>query len=600
MRGPRRPLGRRRGALGALLATALATPLLLTTPAASAPPAPVDDGTTHAAALPALPGITGAGPGPTGPVGPVRDAAGLADHRPDSAAEIARQVRGEHLAERLVDRATGEGAMRHLEELQRIAEKHDGNRAAGTAGYDAAARYVGELLDEAGYEVTYQEFVFSYREALTERLAVRTPEDRDIDVRAMSYTASSPEGGTTAELTEVRAGGAGEPAGPRRTGITGITEDVAAAGGAGCAAGDFGPEAEGRIALIERGLCTFAEKQANAADAGAVGVLIYDNEDSAGPLGGTLGDPAAGRLPTGGISRADGRALSEALDAGETVTVDLELRELAEDRTTLNVIAETPGGDPDTVVMAGAHLDSVLDGSGMNDNASGTAGVLETALRFAESARVDSREPDHGNTVRFAFWGAEEFGLLGAEHYVAGLDQAERDRIDLYLNFDMIASPNYGLFVYDGDGSEGISAPGPDGSAQIERAITAFLDDRGAQPRPTVFNGRSDYGPFIDAGIPAGGTFTGAEGVKTEEQAELWGGEAGAPYDPCYHRACDDLDNISPEALDINTRVIAHLVGGYAWDTGSLSETVPEARPARSATVDQGGPHTWAAHRLDR
>lgn len=594
MRGPRRPLGRGRGTLGALLATALAAPLLLTTPAASAPPAPVDDEVTDAAGFPTLPS-SAAGPG--GPVGPVRDEAGLADHLPDSATEIAQRVRGAHLAARLVERTTGEGAMRHLEELQRIAEKHDGNRAAGTAGYDAAARYVGELLDEAGYEVTYQEFDFSYREALTERLSVRTPTDRDIEVRAMSYTASSPEGGTTAELTEVRAGAAGAPAAERRTGIT---EDVAAAGGAGCAASDFGPEVEGRIALIERGLCTFAEKQANAADAGAVGVLIYDNEDGTGPLGGTLGDPAAGRLPTGGISRADGRALSEALDAGETVTVDMELRELAEDRRTLNVIAETPGGDPDTVVMAGAHLDSVLDGSGMNDNGSGTAGVLETALRFAEATRVDSREPEHGNTVRFAFWGAEELGLLGAEHYVAELTQPERDRIDLYLNFDMIASPNYGLFVYDGDGSEGISAPGPEGSAQIEHAITAFLDDRGEQPRPTAFNGRSDYGPFIDAGIPAGGTFTGAEGVKTAEQAELWGGEVGAPYDPCYHRACDDLDNISAEALDVNTRVIAHLVGGYAWDTGSLSETVPEPRAGRATSVDQGGPHHPATHRLDR
>nr|WP_227870092.1 M28 family metallopeptidase [Streptomyces otsuchiensis] len=512
----------------------------------------------------------------------------------------------------MVERTTGADAMRHLEEFQRIADKHDGNRASGTDGYDASATYVGELLEEAGYEVTYQEMDFSYREAVTERLSQRTPEDRDIAVRAMSYTANSPEGGVTAELAEVRAGGAEHTGTGTDTDSTDATataigttvtettvrEDVAAAEGAGCAPGDFDDRVEGRIALIERGMCTFAEKQANAAEAGAIGVLIYNNEE--GPLGGTLGGADTGRVPTGGISRADGVAMSESLAAGETVTVDMELRELAEDRRTVNVIAETPGGDAENVVMAGAHLDSVLEGPGINDNGSGAAGVLETALRFAETARIDSRVTDHRNTVRFAFWGAEELGLLGAEHYVGELDQAERDRIGLYLNFDMIASPNYGLFVYDGDGSEGLSAPGPDGSAQIEHAINTFLRDRDEEPRPTSFNGRSDYGPFIAAGIPAGGTFTGAEGLKTEAQAELWGGEAGEPYDPCYHAACDDLDNVDPTALDINVRVIAHLVGGYAWDTGSLTEPVPESRPVKPETADSGGPSERATHRIDR
>ncbi|WP_258038802.1 M28 family metallopeptidase [Streptomyces sp. SM12] len=598
MRGPRRPHGRRHGALAALLATALATPLLLTSPAASAEPTP-------AAAHTPLPRPDTAtdvpGPAAHAPRPPTfgHGADTLDIPRLDPGAGYGHPLRGARLAERMVERTTGADAMRHLEEFQRIADKHDGNRASGTDGYDASATYVGELLEEAGYDVTYQEMDFSYREAVTERLSQRTPEDRDIAVRAMSYTANSPEGGVTAELAEVRAGGAEHTGTGTGTGTeTTVREDVAAAEGAGCAPGDFDDRVEGRIALIERGMCTFAEKQANAAEAGAIGVLIYNNEE--GPLGGTLGGADTGRVPTGGISRADGVAMSESLAAGETVTVDMELRELAEDRRTVNVIAETPGGDAENVVMAGAHLDSVLEGPGINDNGSGAAGVLETALRFAETARIDSRVTDHRNTVRFAFWGAEELGLLGAEHYVGELDQAERDRIGLYLNFDMIASPNYGLFVYDGDGSEGLSAPGPEGSAQIEHAINTFLRDRDEEPRPTSFNGRSDYGPFIAAGIPAGGTFTGAEGLKTEAQAELWGGEAGEPYDPCYHAACDDLDNVDPAALDINVRVIAHLVGGYAWDTGSLTEPVPESRPVKPETADSGGPSERATHRIDR
>ncbi len=230
------------------------------------------------------------------------------------------------------------------------------------------------------------------------------------------------------------------------------------------------------------------------------------------------------------------------------MTLLLELTELAEERTTVNVIAETRGGDPDRVVMAGAHLDSVAEGPGINDNGSGSAGVLETALRLAEAA-PEGRPP---NRVRFALWSAEESGLLGSKHYVNGLSPDEREDIAVYLNFDMIASPNHGHFVYEGDPA-------------VTEEITDFLRGRGERTAPTPFDGRSDYSPFVTAGIPAGGTFTGAEGVKSEEQARWWGGTAGDAHDPCYHTACDDLGNIGRTALDTQVKVIAHTVGTYAW-----------------------------------
>jgi Zn-dependent M28 family amino/carboxypeptidase len=199
------------------------------------------------------------------------------------------------------------------------------------------------------------------------------------------------------------------------------------------------------------------------------------------------------------------------------------------------------------------------------------------------------------NLVRFAWWGAEEEGLLGSEHYIATLPQAEQDRIALYLNFDMVGSPNYFYGVYDGDDSSGTAPPDfiPPGSAQIEDVFEKFYADRGLPSEDTEFSGRSDYGPFIAVGIPAGGLFTGAEGVKTAAQQALYGGVAGAAYDPCYHQPCDSftpvadgadaelyaqLDaeydlrgNVNAEALDVNADAIATAVITFAHDTSTVN-----------------------------
>lgn len=469
---------------------------------------------------------------------------------------------GDRLARLLVRDTDAGGALRHLAAFQRLAELGGGTRAAGTPGHLASARYAGALLEQAGYDVTYQSFPFLFREPVTESLTQLTPEERDISVSLLSYTANTPAGGIEAVVREVP------------------TDEE---NGTGCTPEDFeSQDYTGRIALIKRGECTFAEKQAHAADAGAVGALIY--HDLPGKLSGTLGDQEAARVPTVGLSQEDGHALSEAVASGTDVAVRLEVEELVEERHTPNVIAETAGGDPSQVVMVGAHLDSVTDGPGGNDNGSGSAGVLATALRLASADPAGS----HQNKVRFALWSAEEFGLLGAEHYVGALSGRERRDIALYLNFDMIASPNFGLFVYDGDGSAGTSQPGPAGSGRIESDLTEFLVSQGHQPAATPFNGRSDYGPFIDVGIPAGGTFTGAEGIKTEDEAGLWGGEAGAPYDPCYHEPCDDLGNLSRAALDINVKTIAHAVGTYAWDTSALA--AERAKGASLKAVTDGAP----------
>ena len=241
--------------------------------------------------------------------------------------------------------------------------------------------------------------------------------------------------------------------------------------------------------------------------------------------------------------------------------------------------------------MAGAHLDSVVEGEGINDNGSGSAALLETA-----EAVADMKKPPK-NQVRFAWWGAEELGLLGSEHYVADLAEnkpAKFQNIALYLNFDMVGSPNYMLGVYDGNNDAfppEESATAPRGSAAIERLFHNHFDRIGTGSVETAFSGRSDYGPFIALNVPAGGLFTGAEGVKSEAEAEMFGGTAGEAYDACYHIGCDDLGNVSRAAIKANTSAILHAVKRYARSTRTVNgNRTGHEPPAPSAPARKVAP----------
>ncbi|NMO53463.1 M20/M25/M40 family metallo-hydrolase [Actinoplanes sp. TBRC 11911] len=231
--------------------------------------------------------------------------------------------------------------------------------------------------------------------------------------------------------------------------------------------------------------------------------------------------------------------------------------------TGYNLIADWPGGDTADTLMVGGHLDSVTAGPGINDNGSGSAANLEVALAVARAGLQPQRH------LRFAWWGAEELGLRGSTAYVNSLSAAQRSAITGYLNFDMVGSPNPGYFLYDGDNSDGTGAgPGPAGSAQIEQTLAAYFTSIGVPTRGTDFDGRSDYGPFIAAGIPAGGIFTGAEGRKTAAQVTLWGGTAST-FDPCYHALCDTTANINDTALNRNSDAIAYAVWTLAGTGGT-------------------------------
>jgi Zn-dependent M28 family amino/carboxypeptidase len=365
----------------------------------------------------------------------------------------------------------------------------------------------------------------------------------------------------------------------------------------GCEAADFaGLDFSGPndIALIQRGTCTFADKAVNAEAAGAEAVIIFNQgntPDREALIVGTLvPSPAPITIPVVGASFANGVALAR---AGSTAHVRVDP---SETRTDVNVIAELPGTNDGNVVMAGAHLDSVTAGPGINDNGSGSAALLETALMMAKV------KPE--NTVRFAWWGAEELGLIGSTAYVEGLSAAERDRIALYLNYDMVGSPNYIFMVYDADEStfpapEGV--PIPPGSTAIEDLYESYYTLVGEPYDDTEFSGRSDYQAFIEAGIPSGGLFTGAEVVKTPEQVAIWGGTAGEQFDPCYHEACDTFGNVDEHALEVNSDLIAFAQLTFAFSTESVNgvpgrrvpgppvNLPPPAGPEGTFSTDGGG-----------
>jgi Peptidase family M28/PA domain len=454
--------------------------------------------------------------------------------------------------QKLLECVTLEGVREHQAQFQKIADANDdpfypGTRAAGTEGYANSVDYVAGLLKDAGYEVTLDPVEFDFQ--FPAELRQLTPIQATYETGGGSGTVEGQVIPVDINLTPPRASTSGcEPAD-----FAGI---------------DWSGDAD--IALIQRGTCFFGDKAHNAELAGAEAVIIFNQGNTPDREGLIVADATSITLPDGttgtithnipvvGASFADGVALSQ---PGSTAFVKVLPTER---RTDFNVIAELPGKNDDNVVMAGAHLDSVTEGPGINDNGSGSAALLETALMMAKV------KPE--NTVRFAWWAAEEIGLLGSTDYVEGLSAAERDRIALYLNYDMVGSPNYIFMVYDADQlTFEAPVPIPPGSTAIEDLYESYYTLVGEPYDDTAFDGRSDYQAFIEAGIPSGGLFTGAEEVKTEQQAAIWGGTAGEQFDPCYHLACDTLENVNLHALEVNSDLIAFAQLTFAYSTESVN-----------------------------
>lgn len=462
------------------------------------------------------------------------------------------------------------GVREHQAAWQTIASANSNVRTSGTPGYDASAQYVYNRMAATGYyNVSFQEFTFLFVGDRTPPTFARVSPNPQtfvdgVDYGSMSYSGS---GDVTAPLVAVDLV---------------VPSPTPNASTSGCEAADFAGFPAGSIALMQRGTCTFRLKAENALAAGATGAVIFNegNPGRTGFLSGTLNPPALS-IPVIGTTFALGDSLRNGVLNGPTgTTARLRVDAIAENRTTRNVIAETPDGDPNRVVVIGAHLDSVSRGPGINDNGSGSAAILEVAEVYAQQERSPR------NQLRFIWFGAEEFGLLGSTVYVGNLSAADQDRILAMLNFDMIGSPNFVRFVYDGDNSAYPVGPGaaegPPGSGFIEQVFLDYFSAVGLATAPTPFSGRSDYGPFIEVGIPAGGLFTGAEGTKTAAEAAIYGGTAGQQYDPCYHLACDTYANNSEVVLDQMSDAVAHVVLYFSKYKDELPVSPAAAAAARS------------------
>lgn len=434
-----------------------------------------------------------------------------------------------------VDRMVG-----HLRALQDIANANKGNRADGTPGYDASVEYVAKALRGRGFEVSTPRFDRLY--AISPGKPALTLADRSYPVDQASLLARTPPGGLT-----------GQPIRPTVP--------------SGCAVGDY-PAAvpKGAIAVVDDTRCSVVDKQNSAVAKGAVALVVLSTPGSQGAPP-TLFNPGYFKQLTVPVAVAGAYAASAL--ARTTAPIHLVLDAENVKITSRNVLAQTKTGSPNDVIMVGAHLDGPRDSPGINDNGSGVAAVLETALQLGPLAPVN-------NAVRFVFWGADEDGLNGVVNYVFGRDAEQLNDIAMYLNVNLIGSLNAGFFTDDGDQSgppgQGVAfGDVPEGSAGIERTLSAYLNLAGKRPADMPLGSRTDYHPFMVAGVPIGGITAGASQTKTTVQARLWGGKAGVWFDPNFQSPRDTVDNINREALAVMGSGLAFAVGSYAESIGGVN-----------------------------
>lgn len=455
------------------------------------------------------------------------------------------------LARSLAGKVTADAIFTHLRALQEIANANRGSRASGTPGYDASVDYVAKALRAKGFEVSTPQF---------ERLRNTSEGKPAVTVAGRSYPVDQ-----ASLLVRTPSGG-----------LTGPVARPAEA--AGCAAADY-PAAlpKGAIAVVDDTRCSVVDKQNSAVAKGAAALIVTSQPSGQGAPP-TLFNPGYYNQLTVPVAvvNANGAAALSRATAPVRLVLDAENVKIV----SRNVLAQTRTGSANEVVMVGTHLDSPPDSPGINNAGTGVAAVLETALQLGPL-------PPVSNAVRFAFWGAEENGINGSMDYVFGLDTEALNNIALYLNFDMLGSPNPGFFTDDGDQS-GPAGPGvaaadvPEGSAGIERTLAGYLNLAGRRPADMPLNTRTDYHPFLVAGVPVGGMNTGASQLKTTVQARLWGGQAGGAFDPGYQSARDNVDAVNREALAVMGSGVAFAVGSYAESIGGVNGVTPHDKRHRT------------------
>jgi Zn-dependent M28 family amino/carboxypeptidase len=446
--------------------------------------------------------------------------------------------------------------------LQRIADENNGNRYPGTPGFEQSVKYVKGWLEFSGYKPVIQEFDLPiYRDLSAPVLNQVTPDsviyppDVSNGFMTIGYSGS---GNITADVQ------------PVNLIIPMAADNPPNTCTSGCETADFTGFVPGRIALLQRGGCSFGIKAANAQAAGAAGVIIMNEgqPDRTDAVRSTLGSHNI-TVPVVSLNYNIGVELYNLINIGMPVSVNLKVDGTLDTLKTFNIIADTPRGDDNHTIVVGAHLDSVSNGPGINDNGSGSSAILEVACKIGLMHIEPARK------VRFIFFSAEEEGLLGSEYYVSHLSSEELAKISMYLNFDMLASPNYVRYVYDDDGSDSPN-PGPPGSEQIEKLFNDYFALKSLPTDPTAIGGSSDHGPFADRNIPVGGIYSGSSEIKSIEQVMKYGGTAGEHCDPNYHTPSDTEANL-------NYIIEEQMLKAIAYSVSTFSNTLPDMQMAKNA-----------------
>jgi hypothetical protein len=454
------------------------------------------------------------------------------------------------VARDLAGKVSVDGMYTHLRKLAQIADANGGSRAKGTRGYDDSVDYVVQFLRDKGFDVQTPEF-----ELLGRTQGGRptlTIAGRDYHVDQASLLITTPPGGSRAITLR-----------PQKP--------------AGCRAADYGTvSVKGAIAVVDDTGCSIVDKQNAAVDKGAVGLLVVSAPGtSGGPAG--LFPPDYYQQLTVPVGVIDNDANAALRRTNAPVRLVLDSKPVM--TKSRNVVVQTKTGATDNVVVVGAHLDSAPASPGINNNGTGVAAVLEAAAALGP-------QPQITNAVRFTFWGSAENALQGSTKYLRGLDPEQLDEIAMYLDFDMLGSPNAGYFTYDGDQS-GQANPDiplravPEGSAGIERTLAGYLNLTGVRPADMPLTTNSDYHAFLVAGVPIGGLTTGASQRKTEVQARLWGGRAGVAFDPNDRSRRDTIDNVDRQALSAMGSAVAFAVGTYAQSTEGVNGVPPRSERHR-------------------
>ncbi|KAK1700060.1 hypothetical protein BDP55DRAFT_215446 [Colletotrichum godetiae] len=441
------------------------------------------------------------------------------------------------------DQITKENLQANLVQLSDIAIANGGNRAFGLPGYAASVDYIfSRISSAAGAKVWKQDFSATYSTELRANLTVN---GEKLTIYGLYGSPDTPAEGITAQLV----------AGPNGT--------------AACEAASYADlDVDGKIVIVTESLCPgyrdgfHAGVMKPAAAAGASAVIVI-NDFALNLTAGNLGPADDGTyVPTGFVNQYIGDPLKARLAAGEVLTALFWEAEVVDSRVTQNVFAETEGGDESNVIVLGAHLDSVAWGPGINDNGSGTSLLLELFLALTKYAT--------NNKIRFAWWGAEEKGLVGSRYYVNNLATEERANILAYLNFDMVAKGYYGVF--DGDGAS-YGVPAPAGSDVIQELFTADFVAKGINVTAARFTNGSDYASFWQVlGKPIGGLHTGT----------------GSAQDPCYHQECDNINNPDLDQLTVNAKTTAHVLSALALDgTNLIKKLSARVLPARAVAADR-------------